>query len=87
MEIKVKIEGLDCPTCAYKMEKAIRKFPEVKDVSVSFVTQCIFINTVELSEEQIDALIQKTGDACHVIEDHCKLSGHKKIAEIDKEND
>ena len=43
MEIKVKIDGLDCPTCAYKMEKAIRKLKGVKDVSISFVTQNLFL--------------------------------------------
>jgi len=87
LEIKVKIDGLDCPTCAYKMEKAIRKLKGVKDVSISFVTQNLFLQTVELNEDELDELIRETGDACRRIEGSCELCGHKKIQEIDAEND
>ncbi len=38
MEEKYKLKGLDCASCALKIEKAVEKMPEVKEASVNFAT-------------------------------------------------
>ena len=40
-----------------------------------------------MNEDELDELIRETGDACRRIEGSCELCGHKKIQEIDAEND
>ncbi len=39
MNIKFKIEGLDCANCASELEKVIKKMDEVKKVNINFLTQ------------------------------------------------
>lgn len=45
------LENLDCANCAAKIENAVRQLNGIKDVSVSFMTQKITVETDENFEE------------------------------------
>ena len=57
MEKIYRLEELDCPNCAMKVEKHIGKLPGVKEVSVDFVSKKMF---VDLEDEQVEASVIKT---------------------------
>ncbi|MBL4853007.1 MAG: cadmium-translocating P-type ATPase [Robiginitomaculum sp.] len=54
-EITLKIEGMDCPSCAGPVEKAVRALPGVKDVSVNFGNGKMKLN---LEDGGVDATAQ-----------------------------
>lgn len=56
MKYKFKIEGLDCPNCAIRLEKIIKKIDGVDDASISFITQKLII---ECNEENSSEVIQR----------------------------
>ena len=51
-----KIEDLDCPNCAAKLEKAISEIDGVTKASVSFIAQKMI---VEADEKDMEGVISK----------------------------
>jgi len=72
MKKTYKMRDLDCANCAAKMERSIAQLPEVKSVSVSFLSQKM---SVELEDEacrdevmkKIVRLVKKVEPDCEVI--------------------
>lgn len=62
MEKNYRLEGLDCPNCAMKIEKALNEKEEINKASVNAVTQKCMIEYKEYNEE-----IEKK--VIHMIED------------------
>jgi copper chaperone CopZ len=60
-----KLEGLDCPVCAAKMEKGIIKIKGVEDASVSFMTQKMVISA---PDEIFDEVYNEAVKACRKVE-------------------
>ena len=60
-----KLEGLDCPVCAAKMEKGIRKIQGVEDASVSFMAQKMVITA---PDEIFDEVYNEAVKACRKVE-------------------
>lgn len=58
MKKTFKIEDLDCPNCAAKLEKAISEIDGVTKASVSFIAQKMII---EADESDMDKIISKIG--------------------------
>ena len=71
MKKTFKIEDLDCPNCAAKLEKAIGSIEGVTRASVSFIAQKMIIEAEEKDMEsiikQIPAVAKKTIPECRVI--------------------
>lgn len=55
-----KIEDLDCPNCAAKLEKAISEIDGVTKASVSFIAQKMI---VEADEKDMEGVISKIPSA------------------------
>ena len=66
-----KLEELDCPMCAAKMEAAVSKLDGVTSASVSFLTQKITVEAADGAD--YDALMQKVAKACKRVEPDCKI--------------
>lgn len=65
------LENLDCANCAAKIENAVRQLNGIKNVSVSFMTQKITVETDENLEEilaQIKKIINKVEPECEIID-------------------
>ena len=56
MKKTFKIEDLDCPNCAAKLEKAISGIEGVNKASVSFISQKMIIDA---DDTQMDNIISK----------------------------
>ena len=56
MEKIYRLEGLDCPVCASKVERNVAKIKGVSDVNVDFVTTKIII---DFDDEPSETLINK----------------------------
>lgn len=53
MKRKYKIDGLDCATCALKIERKIQTMPAVEECSVNFATGTILVETAD-NDSQFD---------------------------------
>ena len=71
MKKTYKMRDLDCANCAAKMERAISQLPEVKSVSVSFLSQKM---SVELEDESCrDAVMQQVVRLVRKVEPDCEV--------------
>ena len=72
MKKTYKLRDLDCANCAAKMENAIGKLPEVRSVTVSFMTQKMTVEYADGVEEaeamkQIRKIIRRVEPDCEVL--------------------
>ena len=67
-----KLDELDCALCGEKMQKAILDLKEVKDCTVSYITQKMTIEYEDNINE--DDLYNKINKICHKIEPDCQIN-------------
>ncbi len=65
-----KLEELDCPVCASKMEEGIKKLNGVKSASVSFIQQQLVL---EAEEAEFEKVLKETVKLCKKIEPDCEI--------------
>ena len=65
-----RMENLDCANCAAKMERSIAKLDGVKQVSVSFLTQKL---TLETEGDDQTELMQQVVRLCKKVEPDCVI--------------
>ena len=70
MKKSYKLIDLDCANCAAKMEEAIKKLPDVKSASVSFMTQKL---TIEADDEVFEQVLKSAADCIKKVEPDCKI--------------
>lgn len=56
-----KLEELDCPNCAEKIQNEISKIDSVKEVSISFITRSMYLNCADEKAEEILTQAEKIG--------------------------
>jgi Zn2+/Cd2+-exporting ATPase len=60
--LRYRVEGMDCPNCAGKVEAAVRRLPGVSDVAVSTLTQILTLKAGrELAPESIERALASIG--------------------------
>ncbi len=61
-KIKLTIEGMHCSSCASNIERALKKIPEIKTVSVSVLTNKAVIKAEDnINTDEIIRIISKVG--------------------------
>lgn len=70
MKKKFILEGLDCASCAAKMERAISKIDGVSEASVNFMTQKLFI---EGEDEKMESIIEAAEKIVRKIEPNTSM--------------
>lgn len=60
MNLKFKLEGLDCANCAAELERKIGKIDGIKSVSIGFMTQRMEIECRDEESEKIIKEVKKT---------------------------
>lgn len=58
MKTRFKIKGLDCANCAAELERAINKIDDVKEASISFMTEKLEIE-YDAEKEEIIKKVKK----------------------------
>ncbi|MDD4315605.1 MAG: cation transporter [Clostridia bacterium] len=53
MKYTYRLEGLDCANCAAKIEKAVGKLSGVREATLSFITQKLYIDADEIAMPEI----------------------------------
>ena len=62
MKVKYRVEGLDCPNCAAKLEGMLNAVEGISSAKINFLTEKITVES-ELSDEALDALVAQTATA------------------------
>lgn len=66
----IKLENLDCTSCASKIENAIKKIEGVDNVSVNFMMQKM---KLEINEANYDTIMMEIKKVCKKIEPDCTI--------------
>lgn len=59
--VAFKVSGMDCPTCAGKVEAAVARFPGVTDVRVNFANQVLSFRAPGVETAALEAAVRKLG--------------------------
>lgn len=68
MDYKFKIEGLDCVNCALELEEELEKIVGVKEASVSFINQKVYVSCDENNIDEVKDVINNFEEV-KIIED------------------
>lgn len=78
----LSIQGLDCASCAIKVEKRINQLDSIKDAVVNFSTQNLQVQTnTAIKEDELLKILQKAVDS---VEDGVKIVPKKTSLVIEK---
>ena len=64
------MENLDCANCAAKMENAIKKIDGVNSVSISFMSQKMFL---DVEDSKYDIVVKEIVKACKKVDSDCEV--------------
>jgi len=82
-EIKIRVDGLSCPFCAYGLEKKMNEIEGVENINVDIEEGLVTLkinNEVKVSEEEIRSKIKDAGFTPKeiIFFDENKSSGRKE---------
>ncbi len=63
-KIKIEVEGLSCPFCAYGLEKKLKKLDNIKNMEIDFKKGIVFLtiqNSKKISDEQLKQAVINSG--------------------------
>ena len=65
-----RLQNLDCPVCAAKMERAVSKIEGVNSVDFCFLTQRF---TLDAEDDRFDDILSCAVKKCSKIDPDCKI--------------
>ena len=65
MKKKFKVEGIDCPNCAAKIEKMVGELEGITSSKINFMAEKL---TVEVEESALEGLLENVKKAVKVVE-------------------
>jgi len=63
-EVKIRVDGLSCPFCAYGLEKKLNDLDGVESINIDFEEGLVVLQVTDsenISEEEIRTKIEKAG--------------------------
>ena len=70
MKRVLKMKDLDCSNCAAKMENAIKKIDGVNSVSISFMSQKMFL---DVEDSKYDIVVKEIVKVCKKVDSDCEV--------------
>ena len=70
MKRVLKMHDLDCANCAAKMENAIKKIDGVNSVSISFMSQKMFL---DVEDSKYDIVVKEIVKVCKKVDSDCEV--------------
>jgi len=70
MKTKFKVEGIDCPNCAAKIEKMVGELEGVTKSKINFMAEKLTVET----DDAVDGLLEKVTETVHVVEPDAVVS-------------
>ena len=71
MKKVLKMQDLDCANCAAKMENAIKKIDGVNSVSISFMSQKMFL---DVEDSKYDIVVKEIVKVCKKVDSDCEVN-------------
>ena len=71
MKRVLKMQDLDCANCAAKMENAIKKIDGVNSVSISFMSQKMFL---DVEDSKYDIVVKEIVKVCKKVDSDCEVN-------------
>ncbi len=71
MKKTYRIEEIDCPVCAAKIEAGIQKLEGVRFASLNFLAESL---TVEADDDVFDSVMKKALAVCKKVEPDCTVT-------------
>ena len=65
MKKKFKVEGIDCPNCAAKIEEMVGKLEGVTSSKINFMAEKL---TVEVEESALEGLLENIKKTVNIVE-------------------
>ena len=65
MKKKFKVEGIDCPNCAAKIEEMVGKLEGITSSKINFMAEKL---TVEVEESALEGLLENIKKTVNVVE-------------------
>jgi Cd2+/Zn2+-exporting ATPase len=60
--LRYRVEGMDCGSCARKIETALTRVPGVSDISITTTTETLRLRVAEASTgEQVEKVVRDLG--------------------------
>ncbi len=85
MKKSYKIEGMNCSSCARRIEESIKKIPNVKSSSVNFANKKLYLESKkEIGFDEINKIVSKLGDYKLVKENISENEELKELKEAKK---
>lgn len=66
----ISLKQIDCPSCAYKMEKKIRKIKGVRSADINVIAERLYLDA---DEENYDEIYKQVVNTCKRIDANCLL--------------
>lgn len=70
MKKTFKLEDLDCPNCAAKMENAIKKIDGVNSAAVNYIAQKM---TIDADDARFDEIVKLAVKEIKNVDDDCEV--------------
>ncbi len=71
MKKKFKVEGIDCPNCAAKIEKMVGELEGITSSKINFMAEKL---TVEAEESALEGLLDKITKTVRVVEPEASVA-------------
>ena len=65
MKKKFKVEGIDCPNCAAKIEEMVGKLEGITSSKINFMAEKL---TVEVEESALESLLENIRKTVNIVE-------------------
>ena len=65
MKKKFKVEGIDCPNCAAKIEEMVGKLEGITSSKINFMAEKL---TVEVEESALEGLLENIKKTVNIVE-------------------
>ena len=68
--LRYRVEGMDCASCARKIETALARVPGVSDVSVSAAAETLRLKATNGADEQVEKVVRDLGYGIRPLVEH-----------------
>jgi Zn2+/Cd2+-exporting ATPase len=70
LSLRYRVEGMDCASCARKVETALTRVPGISDIAVNTTTETLRLKAVDGASEHVEEVVRGLGYEITPIEEH-----------------
>jgi Zn2+/Cd2+-exporting ATPase len=70
LSLRYRVEGMDCASCARKVETALTRVPGISDIAVNTTTETLRLKAADGASEHVEEVVRGLGYEITPIEEH-----------------